>query len=634
MKDFYTSRKYVIQAIFLVTALLFLGRLFWLQIIDDRYKLLADDNVKKEITAYPTRGLIYDRTDKLIVYNEPIYDLMVIPREVKELDTSKFCALLEINHELFEERLKKCRKYSQRQPSVFLKQIPLKSFMKFQEFLHGFPGFFGQVRTIRHYPHGAAAHILGDVGEVDSSHINASDYYKSGDYVGKSGIEMYYEKVLRGEKGIKTVLVDVYGRIQGKAGEGKNDILPISGNDIRTTLDIDLQLYGEKLMRNKTGSIVAIEPSSGEILAMVSSPGFDPNLLCGRERGDNFKRLNRDTLSPLFNRPIMAQYPPGSTFKALNALIALDDGAITENFSYRCNRLYYIPGYVLHCSHHHASAFNIVDGIKHSCNPYFWQTFRNTLDNSKYPGIHESYGAWFKKVASFGLGATLGIDLSGEKPGNVPSVEYYNQLYGERGWRSATVISLGIGQGELLLTPLQLANLFATISNKGFYLTPHIVREFATQEEMPAVKISKHETKIQQSIFEPVIEGLAKVVESGTARRSKMKNIEMCGKTGTAQNPHGEDHSLFAAFAPKENTKIAVAVVVENAGGGSRYAAPIASLMIENYLTDSIATSRKWLEKSILETLYIGFIINIVYVIWHRTPDGQDGQTDKGGCQT
>ncbi|MGB1247889.1 MAG: penicillin-binding protein 2 [Chitinophagales bacterium] len=600
MKDLYKDRKWVMQGFVLLVGLIFLGTLFHLQVVNPKYKDLAEKNVIKRIKMYPTRGLIYDRNDNLLVFNQAIYDIHVIPRQVKDdIDTALFCELLSISKEDFIQKMEKVssglKYYSSNE---FIKQVAAEDYAKFHEYGHLFEGFYGEPRTIRKYPFKVAAHILGDVGEVDSSQIVSSDYYyKPGDYVGKSGLELNYEQTLRGERGFRYVFIDKFYNEQGSYDEGKSDSLPVAGENIELTIDINLQAYGEKLMQNKKGSIVAIEPSTGEILALVTSPNFDPNLLCGAERGDNYKDLLQDTLSPLFNRAIMAEYPPGSTFKPLVALIAMQENAIHKNYSYYCDRTYSIPGYTLSCSHGHPSAKNVMQGIQHSCNPYFWQTFRNTLDNPIYPCVQESYQKWHDYAQMFGLGSPLGLDLMSEKGGNIPSKEYYNNLYGERGWKSVTVISLGIGQGEILMTPLQLANMYASFANRGFYITPHLVKEVNGKE----IETVYNEIDIDAEHFDAIAEGLLLVVEEGTGRRSKIPDIPFGGKTGTVQNPHGEDHSVFAGFAPIDNPQIAIAVVVENAGGGSRYAAPITSLMAEMYINDSIADGRKYFEQQILD---------------------------------
>lgn len=606
-KDLFKNREKVIQSIIICFAAVFALRLFYLQVIDRKYVAQARNNAIKELDIYPTRGLVYDRNGELIVYNEAIYDLMVVPRQSKGFDTTKMCSLLGMTKEEILDRfvqLKQARGYSSYKPNVFLKQISLKDYSRLQEYLYLFPGFYGQVRTIRKYPHRVAATILGDIGEVDDKQIEKSnDYYKPGDYVGKSGIEKVYEKELGGRRGKKFVFVDVHNREMGSFGNGEYDTLSISGDNVVATLDILLQEYGEQLMQNKKGSIVAIEPATGEIIALVSSPGYDPNLLCGAIRGQNFKKLLLDSLLPLYSRPTLATYPPGSAFKPIVALIALNEGVQGVNYTVPCNGMYHFAGLSLHCSHHHPSATNIQYALQQSCNPYFWQTFRNTIENRKYEHIQDIYGKWVNYCKSFGLGVKTGVDLPSEVSGNIPSVKYFNRLYGETGWHSSTIISLGIGQGEVLTTPIQMANIYACIANQGYYITPHIVKKITDPQSGKDVthQYEKFTTLVNREHFAPVIEGLFQVVEAGTARSARVEGVTMCGKTGTAQNPHGDNHSMFAGFAPKDNPKIAIAVVVENGGYGGEYAAPIASLMVEKYLNDTIQTKRLPIEKRMLE---------------------------------
>lgn len=606
-KDIYKNRYNIVQAIIVTFAVIFILRLFYLQVIDRKYVSLARNNAVKELDVYPTRGYVYDRNGELIVYNEAIYDLMVIPRQAKGIDTAKLCELLGITSNDYEARLlamRSAKGYSSYKPNVFMKQLSLKDYSRLQEYLYLFPGFYGQVRTIRKYPHRCAATILGDIGEVDDKQIDESKgYYKPGDYVGKSGIEKVYEKELGGTRGKKFVFVDVHNREMGAFNNGDFDTLAKSGDNVVTTLNIKLQEYAEKLMQNKKGSIVAIEPGTGEILALVSSPGYDPNLLCGAVRSQNYKSLLTDTLLPLYSRPTLATYPPGSAFKPVVGLISLQEGVQGVNYTVICNGMYVFAGLSLHCSHHHPSATNIQYALEQSCNPYFWQTFRNAIENKAFPTIRESYGAWAKYCNSFGLGLKTGVDLPSEVTGNIPTVHYYDRVYGETGWHSATIISLGIGQGEILVTPIQLANLYACIGNQGYYITPHIVKQITDPETSKDVtrKYEKHVCLIDAVHFPPVVEGLFDVVEAGTARAAHVNGITLCGKTGTAQNPHGDNHSMFAGFAPKDQPKIAIAVIVENGGFGADYAAPIASLLVEKYLNDTIQTSRLLLEKRMMD---------------------------------
>lgn len=601
MKDAYKNRSLVFKIVVLAFSIILLGKLFHLQVLDPSYKDLAQRNVIKKVKTYPTRGLIYDRNGDLLVYNQAVFDIEVVPRQVKEIDTLLFCNLLGISKKYFIDKMQKVSKglnyYSSNE---FLKQVSAEKYAAFKENSYQFTGFYGSTRTIRKYPFSNAGHLLGNIGEVDSIQIKASNnYYKPRDYVGKSGLELIYESDLRGEVGHKYIFIDKFYNEQGSFKNGAEDKLPIQGQSLKLSIDVNLQKYGELLLENKVGSIVAIQPSTGEVLALVTSPSIDPNLLTGRERSDNYTKLLLNPLKPLFNRATMAQYPPGSTFKPLVALIGLQEKVIYENFSYTCGGVYHIPGYTLKCSHGHPSAKNVQQAIQHSCNPYFWEVFRNTIENKEYKTPRDSYEKWTEYTSKFGLNQQTGIDLESEKSGNVPRREYYNNLYGERGWRATTIISLGIGQGEILTTPLQLANLFTVFANRGYYYTPHIVKEI--DGEIPP-QVKKIESGIDPQHFEVIAKGLKLVVDEGTGRRSKIPQVSFGGKTGTAQNPHGDDHSIFAGFAPVEKPEIVVAVVVENAGGGSRFAAPVASLMIEKFLHDTIADSRKFLEQQILET--------------------------------
>jgi len=593
-----STRMYVVASIIVLSGFILLLRLFYMQVIDDQYKLYANDNVLRHVTVYPARGLLNDRNDELMVYNESAYDLMVIPRKVKSMDTLRFCNLVGIGIEEFRSRILDARKFSYYKSSAFEKQIAATASALIREKLYLYKGFYLQPRTLRKYARPSAAHVLGYVSEVNERTIAENPYYRSGDYIGKSGVEKSYETQLRGKKGLKVLMVDVHNRIVGSFEEGNFDTLAEPGNNMTITIDAELQLYGEKLLQNKLGSIVAIEPGSGEILALVTSPGYDPNLLVGRQRSKEYAKLAKDTLKPLYNRAIMAdQYPPGSTFKTINALIALQENVVREETYYGCQGGYHAGGLTVGC-HRHSSPLNLPNSIGQSCNAYYCRVFRSIID--KYPTTAEGFRVWEKHVRSFGLGQLLGTDLSNELAGLVPTVEYYDRYHGEGRWKSLTVISLAIGQGELGVTPLQMANLAAIIGNKGYYFTPHIVRTIEGHDEFRSMFNKKIYTTISRKHFDIVIEGMARAVESGTARLSKIDSIAFCGKTGTAQNPHGEDHSIFMAFAPRDNPQIAIAVYVENAGGGSKYAAPVPSLMIEKYLADSI--SRPRIEERIMNT--------------------------------
>jgi penicillin-binding protein 2 len=531
----------------------------------------------------------------LLVYNEAAYDVMVIPGQVKAMDTTGFCKMFDMDIESFRAKLNSAKTYSTYRPSVFLKLITKKNFAMIQEKFYQYPGFFIQTRTLRQYPDSIAGHLLGNIGEVNQVEIDRDPYYKMGDYIGKSGIEKFYEKELRGTKGMKVVEVDVHNREKGSYMDGMFDTIAIAGGDLTLSIDRELQKYGEKLMKNKIGSVVAIDPKTGEILCMVSSPGFDPNLLVGSERSANFKLLMEDTLKPLLNRAIMGTYPPGSTFKMVNALVALQMNAITPLTHYSCRGKRSSP---IRCTHDHVSPLALEEAIQQSCNSYFWNTF-NTLVN-KSGSVKNGYEKWYNHIMSFGFGRKFNTDIPFEVSGNIPSPGYFDKVYNNR-WNSYTIRSLSIGQGEILLTPIQLANLTAIIANRGFYYPPHLLVKMessgaATDEFNKQIK-----TSVDPEYFDIVREAMRTVFEGGhgTARYYKMDSIVQCGKTGTAENPHGADHSIFIAFAPMDYPKIAIAVIVENAGFGSTWAAPIASLMMEKYLTRK--TKRLELEKRMLD---------------------------------
>lgn len=592
----FSKRSYVVAGIFVAFGFIFVFGLFRLQVLDPTYKVFATNNVLREIVQYPARGLIYDRNGKLLVHNKPAYDLLVTPREVQKFDTLYLCNLLEITKEDLEIRLQTAREYSRFRPSIIVKQISPETYAVLQERLYRFQGFHTQSRTLREYNYPAAAHVLGYVGEVNQADLDRDRYYRIGDYIGISGIEKTYEEPLRGDKGIKKFLVDVHNRIQGSFLGGEEDLPAKVGHNLVTSIDIDLQLYAEKLMENKTGSVVAIEPSTGEILALVSSPSYHPGMLVGRVRGSNYAHLLADSLKPLFNRALLAEYPPGSTFKMMNALIALEEGTINLNTRFSCDGTASLP---IRCTHYHISPLGVVDAVRESCNPFLYNTFRSILTSKSSSA--EGFSTWRDYVLSFGFGVNLGTDLVNVGRGNVPSVEYYNRIYGANRWNSLTVRSLAIGQGELGVTPLQLANYCAIIANRGYYYVPHVVKEIAGEEINQEFK-TEVQTLISPKHFEPIITGMQMVVENTNASVfMRIPEVVMCGKTGTVQNPHGKDHSAFMAFAPKDNPQIAISVYVENSGFGATFAAPIASLLVEKYLKGEIAESRKWVETRMLE---------------------------------
>lgn len=592
----FSKRSYIIIGIFVLTGIIFMVGLFRLQVLDPTYKVFATNNVLREIVQYPARGLIYDRNGNLLVHNKPAYDLLVTPREVKTFDTLYLCNLLDISKEDFELRIKTAKEYSWYKPSIIVKQIPPETYAILQERIYRFRGFHTQSRTLREYNYPAAAHVLGYVGEVNQADLDRDIYYRQGDYIGVSGIEKTYEEWVRGDKGIKKYLVDVHNRIQGSFLEGNEDLPAQVGNNLVTSLDIELQLYAEKLMENKIGSVVAIEPSTGEILALVSAPAYHPGMLVGRVRGSNYAKLLNDSLKPLFNRALLAEYPPGSTFKMLNALIALEEGSIDLNTRFSCNGTASLP---IRCTHSHVSPLGVVDAIRESCNPFMWNTFRSIINSRSRSD--EGFNLWQEYVESFGFGKKLGTDLVNENKGNVPSEEYYNRYFGVGRWSALTVRSLAIGQGELGITPLQMANYAAIMANRGHYFIPHTVKNIEGQEISPEFR-NRVETKISPEHFEPIIDGMQMVVENTNASvYMRIPDLIMCGKTGTVQNPHGKDHAAFMSFAPRENPQIAISVYVENSGFGSTFAAPIASLLVEKYLKRDIAESRKWVETRMLE---------------------------------
>jgi penicillin-binding protein 2 len=589
-------KRNVLIAIFLSLALVYIIRLAFLQLFDDSYLRSAQQNVLQEQTIYPARGLIYDRNGDLLVYNDAIYDLMVTPDQVKNLDTAGFCRVLGITREGFIQRFEKMKRskgYAPYREQIFEKQLSIQTYAAFQEKMFDFLGFTTIVRTDRRYKYSDAAHVMGYIGEVTDKDIEKSgDYYRLGDFIGISGVEKTYEDVLRGEKGVSYVLVDSKNRTQGRYKDGLFDTAAVAGKNIELSIDHALQQLGEQLLNNKIGSIVAIEPTTGEILALVASPTYDPNLFVGRERGNNYMKLLRDPSKPLFNRPLAAPYPPGSIFKVLMSLTGQQEKVLTPNTSYACHH-----GYMFVGCHPHSSPLQLRGAIAVSCNAYFCQVYRSVVNNPRYPKAENAYKSFHRHMASFGLGKKLGVDLYGEGGGLLPTSEYYDKIYGRYRWQATTTLSLGIGQGELGITPLQMANATAAVANRGYYITPHVVKTIDGKPNPNPDYQNKHWTTIDTSYFPIVIEGMHDVVMSGTARIAQIPGIDICGKTGTAQNPHGKDHSVFFAFAPKDNPKIAIAVIVENAGFGATWAAPIASLMMEQYLTGKHDTRKALLER-------------------------------------
>jgi len=592
------DRKYIIIAIFVVVGIIFLFRLFYLQVFDQSYILSAENNVLHNKTIYPNRGLIYDRNGELLVYDEAAYDLLVIPRQVKKIDTAEFCQLLNITDSVFTARMQKAKNYSRYKPSTFLKQVTKEEYGFIEEKLFKYPGFYVQSRSLRKYPFPIAAHMLGYIGEVNNNEINKDAYYKMGDYIGKSGIEKFYEKQLRGIKGNNVVMVDVHNREQGSYRGGRFDTPSEPGKNLYLSIDAELQAYGEQLLVNKIGSIVAIDPKTGEILAFITSPTYDPNLLVGRIRGKNFSNLNNDSLKPLLNRAIMGTYSPGSTFKMVNALVGLQEGVLGRYTSYSCSGPVTRP---IRCTHNHISPLQLLEAIEQSCNPYFWNVFRSVIKNPRHSGTVAAFNNWRDHITSFGFGTKFNTDIPFELSGNIPTSDYYDRVYTVDHWNALTIRSLAIGQGEILITPLQLANLAVVIANKGFYYPPHLVTAIEKKDSIIEEFRTRKNTTVDERHFEVVQEAMLDVFEGehGTARWARLEGVKICGKTGTVQNPHGDDHSMFIAFAPYENPAIAMTVIVENSGYGSTWAAPIASLMIEEFLNDTI--TRKHIEERMLK---------------------------------
>ena len=591
-----------------MVGLIFTIRLFLLQVVNSTYKLSAESNTRRMEIVYPARGIIYDRNGEMIAHNLPSYDLKIAPYELEAFDSTELCKILQIDIQTLRDGIRRVKTHPNERFNPFIKQLSSETFGILKEKQYEFPGFYFSIRTLREYDRQIAAHLLGYVGEVDSSIILKNPYYELGDYIGVSGIEYSYEKYLQGEKGRKYKLIDVHGREQGSYREGKYDTDAIPGSNITVTIDADLQEYGEQLMKNYEGSIVAIEPSTGEILAYVSTPTYNPSLLVGRDREENYNKLKNDTLEPLFNHAIQGLYPPGSTFKTVNALVGLQENTLRNSTTYYCDLGYYARGVKVAC-HSHDSPLDLVHAIQHSCNAYFCNVYRKIIEDPDYESVEESYSNWRSHLISMGFAKPLGIDLPYEKGGLIPRPDYYDRYYGRGRWKALTIISMAIGQGEVLTTPLQIANLAALISNHGYFYTPHVVRKIDGIDTISSKYTTPHFATIDSTYFDVVVNGMEKAVNEsgGTATWVRHRDIIICGKTGTAENPHGEDHSVFMAFAPKDDPKIAISVYVEYGKWGTSYAAPIASLMIEKYLTDSIAPYRKWIERRMLN----GNLLNV-----------------------
>ena len=583
------NRKYVIGGAAIAIIIVYLIRLFSLQVMSDDYKKNADSNAFLKKIQYPSRGLIMDRKGKLLVYNEPAYNIMVIMNEQQGIDTLDFCRSMGITREFYIKRMaeikdrKKNPGYSRYTPQLFLGQIPAEEFSVFREKLFRFKGFSVENRSIRHYAYGVGAHVLGDVGEVSPNDLenDEDDFYNSGDDIGKLGIERSYEKQLRGEKGMQILLRDVHGRIQGRYQDGAYDQAPVPGRNLTLGIDIDLQALAERLLEGKRGAIVAIEPGTGEILCMASSPTYDPRSMVGRERGKNHKRLTNEAGKPLLNRAIMGQYPPGSTFKPTQALLGLQEGIITPAIMFPCYHGFSYKGLHVGC-HGHSTPIALVPALATSCNSYFcWNLYRMFSNRTKYTSVQEAMTRWKDYLVSMGYGYRLGIDLPGERRGMIPNADYYDKAYNKR-WNGLTVISISIGQGEVTATPLQIANLAATIANRGYYYIPHVVRE-VQGAQIDTTYRRRHYTMVSPSNYNYVVAGMRQAVLNGTCRGANLPDIEVCGKTGTAEN-RGHDHSAFMGFAPMDHPRIAVAVYVEEGGFGAEFGVPLGSLIIEQYL--------------------------------------------------
>lgn len=618
-------RRFFLPFVTLLTAIVFVGRLISLQLLNSSYKLLSDGNAVIENSIYPERGYIYDRNQKLLVSNQPVYDLMAIPENITRFDTLELSKILGVPKTELKKQIKTAKTFSVKLPSIIVGKISKERNAVIQEKVWKYQGFFLQKNSVRNYPVPIASNLLGYVSEVNKNDMKRDNYYRLGELIGRQGIEEYYESFLRGRKGKKFFQKDRFNRIIGSYEEGKYDVPKEGAQNLILTIDSELQRYGEELLKNKRGGIVAIEPRTGEVLSLVSAPGYDPSILVGRKRSKNYRKLALDTLAkPLFDRGLQAQYAPGSPFKTINALVALQEGVIDDKTAYLCQKgHYYARGMFMECHCRPGTKNNLLSGIYRSCNTYFANTYRRIIDRSG-ENVEEGMNIWNSHLKSFGLGNYLGYDLPVGKKGFIPDADYYNYWYKKGGWKSATVVSNAIGQGELLTTPIQMANFTAAIANRGYYIQPHFLK--SVSNGVLDKVYEKKPTSIDSIHFEKVIEGMFQVVERGTARVAKIRGVEMCGKTGTVENfmkidgvkTQMTDHSIFIAFAPKDDPKIALAVYVENGYWGARWAAPIASLMIEKYLNGSV--KRKWLEDRMLngsllaeyEKPYLGkpFVIN------------------------
>lgn len=590
------NRKYIIQGLFVLIALILLGKLFYMQVVSDKYFLSANSNALRKYYVYPARGVILDRNNQILAQNQPTYDLLVTPNEVKPFDTLSLCQIIGIDIVDFRKKFHKAVVQSRYQASILQKLLSVQTYAALQEKLFNYKGFYVQKRTIRYYPDSIASQFLGYMREVTPKDIEKhAGYYKSGDYIGKSGIEREYEAALRGTKGVTNMLYNAHGVAQGSYANGKLDSLAVSGDQLTSTIDSRIQKLGEQLLANKVGSIVAIEPGTGEILAFVSSPGYDPNKLVGNNFSPNYREIFANPNRPFVVRPIQGGYSPGSAFKPLDALIALSEGVVDPNTTFNCPG-YYIAGNRKFKCEHVDGNISLRRGIARSCNTYFYNIFAKlmTKNGGSYAKQHSTYETWQNKVRKFGIGDTLGIDFPGEKAYKLFRAADYDKLHRGKYWGNTSIMSVAIGQGEINTTPLQMANIMAIIANRGYYLKPHVVKAIGNGKNIAPRYKEKHFVGIDARFFEPVIDGMEDAVNQswGTATESRLQNIIMCGKTGTVQNSRGKNHSVFIGFAPRDNPKIAIAVIVENGGYGGAYAAPIASYITEKYLTDSLSGRR------------------------------------------
>lgn len=600
------NRRFVIIGFFTLIGIIYLFRLFYLQVLDESYSIESSSNSIKRVIEVPFRGQIYDRNGKLIVYNTPVYDLLVTPNKVKVDDTLRFCRVLGIERREFDSLVNAASSYSRNKPSLFLRQLSKEDFASIQDIMVDFSGFEFAKSSMRTYKAATLANTLGYVSEISKKQLENQEepYYRQSDYIGQTGIEKIYENELRGKRGTKFIMQNVSGVYKGAWKNGELDTMAVAGENLYSGIDIDIQQYADSLMVNKVGSIVAIEPKTGQILSMVSAPTYDPNILATRFFSKNYTALYRNPYKPLFNRPVMASYRPGSTFKLIQALIGLQEGVITPNSGFTHANC------PIGC-HVHPGTPTVALGVTHSCNPYFYNVFRRIIYNNKISNTFKASAVglddWHDKISKFGIGQQLGIDLPSERKGNLPDKKYYDKIYGENRWKFSNIYSLSIGEGEILITPLKMANVAAIIANKGYYYTPHVIHGIGEKKTLKPEFAVRHETGVAAHHFDPVIEGMLGAVEGGTARRSKVEGISIAGKTGTSQNKRGLDHSIFIAFAPVENPKIAIAVFVENAGSGGQAAAPIANLIIEKYLTRKI--TNKGLEERMMEADFMKNVI-------------------------